>query len=252
MAPSETELAKNIQKNSVAKVRQEQGIQSEFLYATYLGKGSSPGLVDVEILGETFTDIPRMVGAWGWHTIDHDIVTDHSSTLNFDIPSYAIEVKISGAGRLAVGSGIAFVAMSVNDDNNTNYRWGRIAFGSDGVIESSFHDNADNDVKVGRWNSSLNSNNFEVTIFPDPISYTARSTSISSTDSSHMHSLFGGRYNVGGSLSSVQIYGDDTFRDLSYKVEILVAPIAGTTQLMCIRSKTMPLTVMGMILGETI
>lgn len=53
-------LGDALAQDSMTSAREDRGMQSEFLYATYIGPGSGAGLSDIEILGEEHLDIPRL------------------------------------------------------------------------------------------------------------------------------------------------------------------------------------------------
>ncbi len=61
---SAREIARAVQQSGIEEGRRDRGMQSEYLYATYQGQGSTPGLHDIDILGVTHTNVPSLENAF--------------------------------------------------------------------------------------------------------------------------------------------------------------------------------------------
>lgn len=94
-------LGDAISQEGTTSARAEKGMHSEFLYATYIGAGSGPGLSDIEILGEEHLDIPRL----------------KTPTFNIDVPAgqYMGTSYFTSSGTFTKGdfAGLGFVEVEL-------------------------------------------------------------------------------------------------------------------------------------------
>src|SRR5690606_38079973 len=74
------------------------GIGSPYLYATYIGPGTRPGTSDIQILGQTVTNIPKLAHIEGQY-IGHEVFTSNGAFTKADYPGLgSVVVELVGGG----------------------------------------------------------------------------------------------------------------------------------------------------------
>lgn len=244
-------LSDALKKSSKQESRKDRGMQSEYLQAEYLGPGSEPHLSEIQIFDEVHTDIPKLREVGGVETFFVDSVSDVEeytiSSPNFqDYENIHIRIE----GELSEEQDVVF---RVNGVTSSSYRWfqwwdGNTS-GTDSNTSTSFH--------TAHWAASVR-NSLEFTIFrPYANSFAYQGMGYDSEAAAEVITNFAGdpapAGDFGTGVNSLTFLAATGVTITFYQITISGdRPLQPGDQLLCLRTKLIPLTIVGVLDGRTI
>lgn len=237
-----------IRKAAVKSGRDDRGAQSEYVYAKLIAD-EGRGLSTVQVLSETFFGVPRLMHAWGggmdvFHAAGGQQTANNSSAIHINWPTLIdnpYSFVVSGdrvvpnvPGRYKICAKVAWSG-GTNATASEPYQWLRIKKNSTSVndggnVESSFS-------RQAHYGGQHTYQVFDETVMA--FNGTTDFLNVAGLQST-------------GRNTTTRSYADEVGGGACSRLMLtFLSPLPGA-QLLCVRSRLVPLTIIGVLTGSTI